>query len=168
VWQALTSAPGRVCGAFSTRSTRRPSSRAHVKGHLKNAKTPPPGHLPATVLLCPARAQEGQGKTEKPLPDRLKCVPSRRDGSGQGIGSLRHSSASLTADLGYSEPTIAALVGHKGQAITSRYVHSTDGRRVPRRGRRGGGPHGRADGRGQALGGRSATACGAVTFDRGR
>jgi len=40
--------------------------------------------------------------------------------------SLRHSFASLAADLGYSEPTIAALVGHKGQAITSRYVHSTD------------------------------------------
>jgi integrase len=39
---------------------------------------------------------------------------------------LRHSFASLAADLGYSEPTIAALVGHKGQTITSRYVHSAD------------------------------------------
>jgi integrase len=39
---------------------------------------------------------------------------------------LRHSFASLAADLGYSEPTIAALVGHKGQSITSRYVHSAD------------------------------------------
>jgi integrase len=39
---------------------------------------------------------------------------------------LRHSYASLAADLGYSEPTIAALVGHKGQTITSRYVHSAD------------------------------------------
>ena len=34
--------------------------------------------------------------------------------------------ASLAADLGYSEPTIAALVGHKGLTITSRYVHSAD------------------------------------------
>jgi integrase len=33
---------------------------------------------------------------------------------------LRHSFASLAADLGYSEPTIAALVGHKGQSVTSR------------------------------------------------
>jgi integrase len=40
--------------------------------------------------------------------------------------SLRHSYASLAADLGYSEPTIAALVGHKGRTITSRYVHSAD------------------------------------------
>ena len=39
---------------------------------------------------------------------------------------LRHSFASLASDLGYSEPTIAALVGHKGRTITSRYVHSAD------------------------------------------
>jgi integrase len=39
---------------------------------------------------------------------------------------LRHSFASLAADLGYSEPTIAALVGHRGQTITSRYVHAAD------------------------------------------
>src|SRR5262249_48166926 len=39
---------------------------------------------------------------------------------------LRHSFASLASDLGYSEPTIAALVGHKGRSITSRYVHSAD------------------------------------------
>ena len=39
---------------------------------------------------------------------------------------LRHSFASLASDLGYSEPTIAALIGHKGRTITSRYVHSAD------------------------------------------
>jgi integrase len=39
---------------------------------------------------------------------------------------LRHSFASLAADLGYSEPVIAALVGHKLHSITSRYVHSAD------------------------------------------
>jgi len=39
---------------------------------------------------------------------------------------LRHSFASVAADLGYSESTIAALVGHKGHSITSRYVHSAD------------------------------------------
>ena len=39
---------------------------------------------------------------------------------------LRHSFASLAGDLGYSETTIAALVGHKGQSITSRYVHAAD------------------------------------------
>lgn len=39
---------------------------------------------------------------------------------------LRHSFASLAADLGYSELTIAALIGHQGTSITSRYVHSAD------------------------------------------
>lgn len=39
---------------------------------------------------------------------------------------LRHSFASLAADLGFSEPVIAALVGHQGRSITSRYVHSAD------------------------------------------
>jgi integrase len=39
---------------------------------------------------------------------------------------LRHSFASLAADLGYSEPVIAALVGHQGRSTTSRYLHSAD------------------------------------------
>jgi integrase len=34
--------------------------------------------------------------------------------------------ASLAADLGYNEPTIASLLGHKMHSITSRYVHSAD------------------------------------------
>jgi len=40
--------------------------------------------------------------------------------------TLRHSFTSLAADLGYSEPTIAAMVGHKGRSMTSRYIHSAD------------------------------------------
>jgi integrase len=40
--------------------------------------------------------------------------------------TLRHSFASLAGDLGYSETTIGALLGHKGRSITSRYVHSAD------------------------------------------
>ena len=40
--------------------------------------------------------------------------------------TLRHSFASVAGDLGYSEPTIAALIGHKGRTITSRYVHAAD------------------------------------------
>ncbi len=40
--------------------------------------------------------------------------------------TLRHSLASLAGDLGYSETTIAALVGHQGRSMTSRYVHAAD------------------------------------------
>ena len=36
---------------------------------------------------------------------------------------LRHSFASVAADLEFSEITIAALIGHRGQSITSRYTH---------------------------------------------
>jgi integrase len=39
---------------------------------------------------------------------------------------LRHSFASLAADHGYNEPTIASLLGHKTHSITSRFVHSAD------------------------------------------
>jgi integrase len=50
--------------------------------------------------------------------------------------ALRHSFASLAGDLGYSEGTIATLIGHKGHSITSRYVHIADavllGSRAPR------------------------------------
>ena len=40
--------------------------------------------------------------------------------------TLRHSFASLAGDLGYSEPTIASLIGHRGHTVTSRYVHAAD------------------------------------------
>lgn len=39
---------------------------------------------------------------------------------------LRHSFASVAADLGFSELTIAALIGHRGRSITSRYTHQAD------------------------------------------
>jgi integrase len=39
---------------------------------------------------------------------------------------LRHSFASLAADLGYADSTIAQLIGHKGRTMTSRYLHGAD------------------------------------------
>jgi integrase len=39
---------------------------------------------------------------------------------------LRHSFASLAADLGYNEPTIASLLGHKTDSVTNRHGHSAD------------------------------------------
>ena len=36
---------------------------------------------------------------------------------------LRHTFASVADDLGYSELTIAALIGHKKASVTSRYAH---------------------------------------------
>jgi integrase len=39
---------------------------------------------------------------------------------------LRHSFASIAADLSFSELTIAALLGHKKASVTSRYAHHAD------------------------------------------
>lgn len=40
--------------------------------------------------------------------------------------TLRHSFASLAADLGLADHTIAGLLGHSRQSITSRYMHLAD------------------------------------------
>lgn len=40
--------------------------------------------------------------------------------------ALRHSFASIANDLGFTEATIAALVGHSRGTVTSRYIHSVD------------------------------------------
>ena len=40
--------------------------------------------------------------------------------------TLRHSFASIAADLGFSELTIAALLGHKKASVTSKYAHHAD------------------------------------------
>jgi integrase len=39
---------------------------------------------------------------------------------------LRHSFASVAADLEYSELTIASLIGHKKASVTSKYAHKAD------------------------------------------
>ncbi|MEE4209264.1 MAG: tyrosine-type recombinase/integrase, partial [Parvularcula sp.] len=39
---------------------------------------------------------------------------------------LRHSFASIANDLGFTEITIAALIGHAKGSVTSRYVHTLD------------------------------------------
>lgn len=39
---------------------------------------------------------------------------------------LRHSFASIANDLGFTEVTIAALIGHAKGSITSKYIHTLD------------------------------------------
>lgn len=39
---------------------------------------------------------------------------------------LRHTFASVASELGYSDGTIAGMLGHKGRTVTSRYVHRPD------------------------------------------
>jgi site-specific recombinase XerD len=37
--------------------------------------------------------------------------------------SIRHSYASLSADMGFADHTIARLLGHRQSSITSKYIH---------------------------------------------
>ncbi len=50
----------------------------------------------------------------------------RADLDGVTAHTLRHSFASVAGDLGFSDSTIAALLGHAAGTITSRYVHRLD------------------------------------------
>jgi integrase len=45
---------------------------------------------------------------------------------GLTIHGLRHTFASLGADMGYSDFTIAGLLGHSLGTVTSRYTHAVD------------------------------------------
>lgn len=43
---------------------------------------------------------------------------------------MRHTFASLAGDLGFSELTIAALLGHSARGVTQRYVHIDEALRM--------------------------------------
>ncbi len=95
---------------------------------------------PLSTAACELLEAQARGG-----PDRLVFPASRGDGLMGGFPwlftrivqagglpadvtphVLRHSFASLAGDLGYSEPTIGALIGHRASSMTSRYVHAAD------------------------------------------
>jgi integrase len=77
-------------------------------------------------------------ESEFVLPDRSTCRPFsglpkawRRIVAGTQLAhltphGLRHAYASVASDLGYAEPTIAALLGHATRTMTGRYIHHLD------------------------------------------
>jgi site-specific recombinase XerD len=44
--------------------------------------------------------------------------------------TLRHSFASVAGDLGFSELTITALLGHAARGVTQRYIHIDEALRM--------------------------------------
>lgn len=46
--------------------------------------------------------------------------------SGITPHTFRHSFASVGDDLGFTENTIGAIIGHRGTSVTSRYIHKLD------------------------------------------
>lgn len=60
------------------------------------------------------------------LDDALERILKRTGLTGITAHTLRHSFASMAGDLGYSESTIGAMLGHAGHGVTSRYIHHLD------------------------------------------
>ena len=106
-------------GDTKTGRSMRPLSRAACE--LLRAQS---SHGDNAALVFPPTRGDGLMKGFRKLWDRIAAL-----GTVPGDvtpHTLRHSFASLAGDLGYSEPTIAALIGHKGHTMTSRYVHAAD------------------------------------------
>jgi len=78
----------------------------------------------ASGLVFPATRGEGRMTGFRKFWDRIVAMaPVPPDISPH---TLRHSFASVAADLEYAESTIGALIGHRGNSVTARYVHSAD------------------------------------------
>lgn len=82
--------------------------------------------LPRSAEFAFPAARGGHSLTGYPQIWARKIAPLGRLGHGVTPHTLRHSFASLASDLGFSEATIASLIGHKGRTTTSRYIHSAD------------------------------------------
>lgn len=73
--------------------------------------------------VCPGRNEE---RPYGGLPGAWKKLAKDAGLAGVTLHTLRHSFASVAADLGYAEATIAALLGHASGTVTGRYTHVLD------------------------------------------
>ena len=74
------------------------------------------------MVLTPVRSGEVFGG----MPKGWKRIAKRAGFNDVTLHTLRHSFASVAGDLGYTEPTIAAMLGHAAGSVTSRYIHHLD------------------------------------------
>lgn len=75
-----------------------------------------------STVLVPARKAAIFGG----MPRGWKRVAQRAGFTNITLHTLRHGFASVAGDLGYSEPTIAAMLGHAMGSVTGRYIHQLD------------------------------------------
>jgi integrase len=73
-------------------------------------------------VLAPVRGADAFGG----MPGAWKRIAKRAKFQGVTPHTLRHSFASVAGDLGFTESTIAAMLGHAAGSVTSRYVHHLD------------------------------------------
>lgn len=98
------------------------------------ASTRPIGSAAVAVLKAAAAKSDSDyvfpaitttRKHHKGLTRWLKGV-SARDVPGITCHGLRHSFTSTAEDIGFSLPTIKALIGHAGSSVTEGYIHKLD------------------------------------------
>ena len=105
-----------ILGDTKTGRSMRPLSRASCDVLREMPRSGP--------LVFPATRGDGPMKGFRKLWNRILKLGEMAADVTPNV--LRHSFTSLGADLGYSDITIGAIVGHKGRTITSRYIHSAD------------------------------------------
>ena len=71
-------------------------------------------------FMFPSAVNDGHFVGVVRVLDRL-CATAKIEGVTPHV--LRHTFASVAADMGFSELTIAGLLGHAGRGVTQRYVH---------------------------------------------
>lgn len=83
---------------------------------LLNAQVERRGNL----FMFPSEISDGHFVGLVRVLDRL-CQTARIEGVTPHV--LRHTFASVAGDMGFSELTIAGLLGHAGRGVTQRYIH---------------------------------------------
>lgn len=77
----------------------------------------------ASEWVFPGERQDGPFGS---FPNQWKKIFKDTELNGLTAHVLRHSFASLANDMGFTEVTVAALLGHSHKSITSRYIHAAD------------------------------------------
>ena len=111
--------PGRTARLADTKTgvSARPLARAVVELLERQPRTSSP-------FVFPARTG---GKPLQGLPrmwERMRSLAGLPE--EVTLHTLRHSFASLAADLGYGDAAIAGLIGHSRSGVTARYTHRSD------------------------------------------
>lgn len=79
--------------------------------------------LEGSDFVFPATRGDGHYQA---LPKVFRKIAADAELTDVTLHTLRHSFASVANELGYTEPTIAAMLGHRLNSTTSRYVHHLD------------------------------------------
>jgi len=83
------------------------------------------------IYVLPASRQRAADANEKEFPfggfaSSIRRLIAKAGLTGVTAHVLRHSYGSVGGDIGYSESTIGAMMGHKGRTVTSLYIHHLD------------------------------------------